>query len=223
MRMRPDQHSAHRRPQARGTGRRPARHAMRMAGWIVVAMLVLLGLPLRGSRAAGPAFTLGVVEFYAISPVGPIVGMIPERTAADDLSDMLARAAGDRFMVVPRGTMQQAEADLRWREDDVLHFARLSDLAARVHADRLVVGWIQQFSVGKDSSGGFPIPEGGEVTGFTSLVVQVFDAHQGRLVTEVKGTGDARGLVRTVVAEQVLRYALEPIVRSLLPRLTPAP
>ncbi len=204
---------------------RMAPAATRWAGCVLAILVAVTGLvPQRTTAAAGIA-TLGVVDFYAVSPVEAVAGVIPQRTAADDLSSMLARASEGRFTVIPRAALQQAEAEVRWREADVLHFDRLRALAQRVNADRLVVGWLEM-SVGKGSGGDGAIPRaggGGEYDGFTSLVVQVFDASQGRIVAEVTGSAYAQGMIRPRVVEQVLHLALEPLAKSLLSSLTPPP
>jgi hypothetical protein len=159
---------------------------------------------------------LGVSDFYAITPVAGASGVIPERTAADDLSALLAQSGDVRYTVIPRETVQHAEEELHWNEADVVHFARLQALARLVHADLLAVGWIEALSV---SGSGDEVPRilnDRVMTGFTSLVLQLFDASQGRIVAEVRGTGYALGVVRGRIIEQTLHNALEPLAGSLL-------
>jgi hypothetical protein len=175
-------------------------------------LLLLAAGPAPGAAAAPPAATVAVVDFYAITPVPPVSGLIAERFAADDLSAMLA----GRVRVIPRPTVQQAERDLGWRDGDVLKYGRLEELARRLHADRLVVGWIRELvNTSPGSDGTVPRMGNGPIMGFAVLVVQVFDAAQGRIVAQVQGEGDAVGMVRLVLTEQVLHRALAPTVGPL--------
>lgn len=198
---------------------------LRRAGWVAAVLFELTGLPMQPARAAPEPPALGVVDFYAIVPVETVTGVVPQATAADELSALLARASQSRYTVIPRQTIGEGEAALQWQESDVLRFTRLQALANRVHADRLVVGWIEVLAVGDGSAGtGFPrVTERGTPTGFTSLVVQVFDASRGRIVAELKGTGYAQGLVRARITEAVLENALQPLASALLPALTSGP
>ncbi len=198
---------------------------VRRAGWVAALLFAMAGLPQQATRAATEPSALGVVDFYAIVPVETVTGVVPQATAADELSALLARASDSRYTVIPRRAMGEGEAALQWQESDVLRFTRLQALASRVHADRLVVGWIEVLAVGDGSAGtGFPrVAERGTPTGFASLVVQVFDASRGRIVAEVKGTGYAQGLVRARITEAVLENALQPLAGALLPALTSGP
>jgi hypothetical protein len=201
----------------------PARRRSAPAAWCAACALLVGALAAFAwqptQAASGPA-ALGVVDFYAITPVEAVAGVIPERTAADELSDMLAGAHDSRYTVIPRDVIERAEAQLHWNEADVLHFGRLQTLAGLVHADRLAVGWIEALAV--EQSGGQPPLDvsgpsaGGPMTGFASLVLQLFDAAQGRIVAEVRGTGYAIGGPRPRVIEQVLKNALDPLAKSLL-------
>jgi hypothetical protein len=194
---------------------------VRRAGWVAAVLVALAGLPQQATRAASEPSTLGVVDFYAISPVETVAGVVPQATAADQLSALLAQSSS-RYAVIPRRTMGEGEAALGWQESDVLRFTRLQALAGRVHADRLVVGWIEVLAVGDGSSGpGLTrVSERGTPTGFASLVVQVFDASRGRIVAEVRGTGYGQGLVRARITEATLENALQPLAGALLPALT---
>lgn len=195
------------------------------AGWgrIVTtgAAVVFLSLFPAAGMTAQSSPTVAVVDFYAPTPVPEFAGVVPERFAADDLSGMLAQTGGDRFILVPRATIEQAEAGLRWHEDDVLHFARLGDLSRNVHADRLVVGWISQFVVGHEPSRDVVVHGGGgPITGFAIVVVQVFDAAQGRIVAETRAEGYGQGGLHSLVAQQALHVALQPTIPSLISTLT---
>ena len=209
--------------QARGVYSRRSHESRAGRGRILMtaaAVVVLSLIPVAGMTAqSSPA--VAVVDFYATTPVPEFAGVIPERFAADDLSGMLAQTGRDRFMLIPRATTEQAEADLRWHEDDVLHFARLSDLSRNLHADRLVVGWISQFVVGHEPNSEMTMHGGGgPITGFAIVVVQVFDAAQGRIVAETRAEGYGQGGLHSLVAQQTLHGALLPTIPSLISTLT---
>ena len=101
-----------------------------MRGNAVVVILVLaVGGILPGTAGAAPSSrSVGVVDFYAPTPLGTFSGLVPERFAADEFSKMLSGAAAGRFTVIPRSAMGQAEAAVGWRDGDVLHFDRLEHL-----------------------------------------------------------------------------------------------
>ena len=80
-----------------------------------LALLVLtMAMNLSGQPTwAAPAVsTVGIVDFYAPTPLGAY-GFTPERFAADALSNLLAQTGAGRFTVTPRESMQRAEACLR--------------------------------------------------------------------------------------------------------------
>jgi hypothetical protein len=60
----------------------------------VVVLLSVVGLLTTEGGASSRVRTLGVVDFYAVTPLGSFEGSLPERFAADDLSDLLIRASG---------------------------------------------------------------------------------------------------------------------------------
>ncbi len=183
-----------------------------------VLVAALQGAPARGASTAIP--TVGVVDFYAIPSISPFL-ITPERFTADDLSGMLTRAGTERITVVPRPEVLQAERAIGWRNDDVLHFARMGELAQRLHADRLVVGWIRDLRVDGDGFHVFfPFPNGDLISGYAVLQVQVFDTSQGRLVMSRQFTGDSDGFVPTWVAQEALHRALIPAVAPALEVLT---
>lgn len=186
-----------------------------------VALGALLSLLPAAGGVAGPTVpAVAVADFYAPTPVPTYAGLVPEEFAAADLSEMLARVGEGRLVPIPRATVQRAEGDLRWRADDALHFARLGALAQTLHADRLVVGWIAQFVVGHEPNGGIPFHGGGPITGFAVVVVQVFDAAEGRIMAETRAEGTAQGGLNSLVAEQTLHQALQPTISFLLSTLT---
>ncbi|HLW58826.1 MAG TPA: hypothetical protein VKV57_02755 [bacterium] len=189
---------------------------------VLVSAVILLGEP--GGAAPGVK-SVGVVDFYSPTPLGVFVGVFPERFAADDLSAQLARAANGRFTVIPRGTMERAEGSLRWQDVDVLHYDRLGVLARSVGADALILGWIPLLSVDA-GGGGMAIPPDGEgpPNAEVNLVIQVFDAAQGRRVAETRQAASALGTTRSLLTQRVLHDALVPAVAPVADALTaPAP
>lgn len=198
--------------------------AGRLARAAIVAAVLTLCAPAtpHAAAAVAPVPTVGVVDFYAISPVLWMGGLFPEQFSADDLAAMLARAGVGRIAVVPRADVLRAERTLGWHDSDVLRFARLSDLAHSLHADRLVVGWIRDLSVGMgDGGGGFPrVGRGSGVSAHAILQVQVFDAARGRIISGMPSEGDAIGLVAYLTAEDALHRALGPTVAPTLDALT---
>lgn len=176
-----------------------------------------------GAAAAAPQ-TVGVVDFYAPTPLGGSGTVVPERYAADDLTRLLARASANRFTIVPRAAMAQAETSLRWRGPDVLDFGRLGALARAVGATTLVVGWIPLFVVNAASGGSVPPDDGDLPAADVNLVVQVFDAGQSRLTAETRQRGSlAAGLTRELLTEGVLDQALSGAVAPVVAGLTAAP
>jgi hypothetical protein len=175
------------------------------------------------STPAAPAAvrTVGVVDFYALRTLASFGGATPTRFAADDLSLMLADASGGRFMVAERATMEQAEAQMGWQGDDVLRFARLGALARAANADQLVVGWITLLAVSVGGGNTKP-PDGGNgpPTALSNLVLQVFDATQGRIVSESHASGFAMGASPHLLQEWALHRALAPAVAPLVETLT---
>lgn len=175
------------------------------------------------ATAAAPARTVGVVEFYALSPLTPFEGSVPEEYAADDASRILPRIAGDQFAVIPRGTMRQAESALGWRPWDVLSYARLGQLAGRVGADELVVGWIRLLHLDTEGPGIGRPRFGRLLSGSANVLLQIFDARGGRIAAEAPGDGYTIGQVRDFVAEEVLHQATAQALPRLLAKLAPAP
>ncbi len=178
----------------------------------LAVLLMVVGLRAPAGTASSSVRTLGVVDFYAVTPLGSFEGSFPERFAADDLSDLLTRAGGDRVAVIPRGVVRQAEASSGWRSEDVLRFGRLEALAHAIGADQLVIGWITMLDVetGGSHDGGPPMAD-------VSVVVQVFDAAQRRIVAETRQSAFTILFgTRTSLAEQGLHLALSPTVPWLL-------
>ena len=188
---------------------------------IIAAMI---GLVLT-APALATTETVGVVDFYTYRTSASFGGLTPTRFAADDLSPMLADVSGGRFAVVERATMEQAEAQLGWQNGDVLRFERLRALARAVNADRLVVGWITLLAVSVGGGNTKP-PDGGNgpPTALSNLVLQVFDAGQGRIVGETHESGFAMGASPHLLQEWALHRALVPAVAPLVDALmSPSP
>jgi len=164
---------------------------------------------------AGPAArTVGVVEFYAPTPLGAY-GIVPERFAASSLSMLLMQAAADRFTVVPRDSMERTETSLGWQSGDVLNYDRLGALAKAVGASALVVGRIPLL-VNLD---GGRVPPGASAN--TNLLLQVFDPARGRVVAETRQSAFVvAGIPRDLLAERVLHEALLHAVPSLIDTLS---
>jgi hypothetical protein len=178
----------------------------------LAVLLVVAGLRAPEGAASPSVGALGVADFYAVTPLGSFEGSFPERFAADDLSDLLIRAGGDRVAVIPRGVVRQAEASSGWRSEDVLRFERLASLAHAIGADQLVIGWITMLVVetGGSRDGGPPMAD-------ASVVVQVFDVAQRRIVAETHQSASTLLFgTRTSLAEQSLHLALSPTVPWLI-------
>jgi len=191
-----------------------------------LGLAVVVAPPAAG--AAGGPLKVGVVDFYAPTPLPPFSGVFPERFLADDLTALLAREAGDRLVVIPRDAVERSEREMRWSEADVLHFARLRALASALGADRLVVGWIPLLSVDEGSGGGGGrTSDGGGGPGITrvdiSLVIQVFDAGQGRIVDEARFDRQDAGGPRSQLVQRAMDNALRPAIPALLDRLIVRP
>ncbi|HYM92290.1 MAG TPA: hypothetical protein VEW91_11730 [bacterium] len=183
------------------------------AGAVVASVLLSFSVPV-GATASGPT-VVGVVDLYAPTPLAAFSGLFPERFAADDLSASLARAAAGRFTLVPRDAVEKAASGAGWRGEDVLHFDRLGRLARIVGADRLVIGWIAALDM-SDSGGVGPDNGGTPHMIDATIVVQVFDAAQGRIISETRQMGSAVGAVPSVLAEQALHRAVGAALPSLL-------
>jgi hypothetical protein len=174
-----------------------------------------------GTVSIGPAsgatpLTVGVVDFYPGSTGGGgDLGVIPTRFVADELSAELAHAGGNEISVLPRAEVESAQAALGWRGEDVLSFSRLGELAAHLHADRLVVGWITLLRIGPVGQ-----PEqSGQRLGWVNLTVQIFDPAQGRLVWETKGYGTGFGTLSYLILEDTLRHGVASTVAPTLEAL----
>jgi hypothetical protein len=195
-------------PPARSKNGRTMHRARVPVAVLLSVILVTISVP----KVAAQVVKVGVVDFYAPTPLGAFSGVFPERLAADDLSALLGRVPAGALEVIPRATMQQAEGAMRWREPDVLRFDRLRALARAVAADRLVVGWIPLLQVESGGGGSVPISNDGdgEGTALVNIVVQVFDEAQARLVGETRQSAELTiGITRPQLTTQVLQVALE--------------
>jgi len=190
------------------------------AGAVFILVVTLAaGLRVHGA-VAQPAQGLGVAvaDFYAPSPLPPVEGIVPEELAADELTRLLAQSAGQQVTVLSRVAVRQSESAIGWRGSDVLRFARLQELARRLGANRVLVGWIQQLELDQGGGGGSQAGGGGRhfMSGFATVTVQVFDAKQGRIVSPVPASDNEIGLVRARVTERLLHKVLEGALPSVL-------
>ena len=189
---------------------------------VMVAVFAVLVGPWSGAVGAAP-LSVGVVEFAAFGPQPILNYVIPSSTATDQLTALLTQAAGGTVTVIPGSDMRRAEAGLRWQSEDTLSFARLGDLAHAVGADRLVLG---RLPIVGTAGGGNEPPQGtknGNGTTYITadVVVQIFDAHQGRIVAETESSGSSiSGPVAALGTIAMLRNALAPTVPWLLAHLS---
>jgi len=204
------------------------RRGVRVAWPIGACAAIIAGLVGSGwvAGAAAAPVSVGVVEFYAPGPEANINSVVPSRAAANELTALLASAAGaDGILVAPRAIMERSETEVRWQNQDVLSFARLGDLGRAAGTDRLVVGWLP--TVGT-SGGGTQPPQGakdgnGSTLITADVVVQIFDVGQGRLVGEMHSSGSAlSGPVAALGTLEMLRNALLPTVPWLMAHLSSA-
>jgi hypothetical protein len=197
----------------------------------IVALCVVLSAMLGPAwQSAGAAdHSVAVALFYAPTPLTTYAGLIPEEYASAGMSAKLAAATAGRLVVVPRADVKTRESGMRWRESDALRFARLSDLAHAAGADRLVVGWIQVLALDHLGGGGAKDLDassgegGGLLDGFAVMVVQVFDASQGRIVYQTSVTGRASGMISMRVVQATLDDAVRRAVVQVVGPLTAVP
>ena len=200
----------------RSCRRWPVTAFARAAVVITAVLMVASSVPSAGgapARASG----VGVVDFYAAGSLPPVVGVVPEVLAADDLADLVARSGGGQVTVIPRATVRQAESALGWRGSDALRFARLRELARALDADVLLVGWIQRLDLDRGTSSGKQ--GGGDIrmlTGFATVTVQVFDPRQTRVLAQVEQSTYEIGILSSRVAERLIRRVVEETVPSIL-------
>lgn len=181
---------------------------------------VLLGVQLGGAAERPPV--VGVVDFYAPTPLGTFDGITPERFAADETTRLLAARADGRMVVLPRDEVEKAETALGWHQADALHFNRLQALGRALSADRLVVGWITLLTVEAGGGHSVLLPDDGNgiPTADATVELQVFDVAQGRLVAHTRQWASAVGFVRYRLAEEVLHKVLALALPSLLGAVT---
>ena len=191
---------------------------------VMVGMGLALSFPLSASHAASYSGRVAIVDFYDVSTAR--LGFdFPERFAADDLAASLTGATaaasrastrGEGLTVIPRDVVQAAESAIGWREDDVLRFARLKALAGALNADWLVIGRIAALNVQWAGDGPHE--------NVASVVVQIFNATEGRIVSETQqsastiniGGGDPGELLHRAL------LAANPWIMQTLTRATTA-
>jgi hypothetical protein len=185
---------------------------------MLATALAAMSVPPPAGRAAAPGSAVAVVDFYLLMPLSPLV-YTPELLAADDLAGLVVRSGGGGMTVIPRATVRQAESALGWHGSDVLRFARLRELARALGADLLVLGRFDRLELGGEGTTGIQNRGGrsGLVMGFATIVVQVFDPRQDRIVSEVKRSGYEIGVVSARVGERLIQRLLEETVTSIMP------
>lgn len=153
---------------------------------MMVGMSLALSLPVSPSLAASHGGRVAIVDFYDVS-TARLAFDFPERFAADDLAASLTATTatasrtsirGEGLTVISRVEVRAAESAMSWREDDVLRFGRLKALAGALNADWLVIGRIAALNVQWAGDG----PN----ENVASVVVQVFDAAEGRIIAETQ-------------------------------------
>jgi hypothetical protein len=182
---------------------------------VVVLLSVMMVVSLCGHAvAAAPAArTVGVVDFYAPTPLGAF-GFAPEQFAAADLSALLSGAGAGQLTIVSRQSMERAEASLGWQGADVLRFDRLGALARAVGANALIVGRIPLLD---NLEGGRTPPE---ASVYTTLWLQIFDVAPGRFVAETRQSAVVIAAIqRDLRTKQVLHDALVRAVPPLVDAL----
>lgn len=193
---------------------------------LCAAVVAALLLPWRPATAGDR--TVAVALFYAPTPVNTYNGTVPEEYASADMSARLAAASAGRFAVVSRDRVRAQESGLRWQEWDALRYARLGDLAHATGADTVVVGWIQSLVLDRFGGGGRTFDPGGGEGGGTlaataTVLVEVFDASQGRIVYQTKVNGYSLGAIPYVVIQAALDDAVRRATGPLTGPLTGAP
>lgn len=198
--------------------------AVPRAALVIAAVLATASASMAGSAAARGS-NVAVVDFYAATPLPPVVGVDPEVLAADELASRVAHSAGAQITVIPRATVRQAESAMAWRGSDVLRFARLRELARALDADLLLVGRIDRLDL--DQSGGNGGGSQGRgfrtMSAFAAVTVQVFDPRQGRIVSHVERSAYNLGVVQSRVAEQLIRRVVEATVPAVMGALSGGP
>ncbi len=187
------------------------RHTSWISRWMGVAAAAALALAPGGLAAAGAAQSIGVPDFAARPSIPNISGLFPGRFAADNATTVLQRATHPPLGVVSRKTMTQAQSALKWRDTDITKFARLTALADRVGATRLVIGTIDRLSVERISN---------SVSRSAATVhIQVFTVAPAGITQAVAGTGSGIAAVPRDAAEQALRQAVEQALNAELPKI----
>jgi hypothetical protein len=154
-----------------------ARALVGAACFALGALVAGIAAPVRAADRA----VIAVADFY--SPGAPPIVQItdPERYAADVSAGALVRAGGDALTVLPRSEVRAAEASLGWHTRDGLNFSRLGALAQALHADRVLVGWINRATVYRQDFALFAAD--------AAVNTQVFDTRQGRIIWQRESFG----------------------------------
>lgn len=199
------------------------RFAARAIGALVSMGLLATGLasissPASVADALSLKPTVGVLDFDAPPTVNPAGTVIPQRFAADDLSSRLEAAAEDRFVMLARDDVRHAQAALNWRGADGLSRDRLSVLAERLHANKLVVGRITTYHLAHEGGPGAARAFSGNAT----IAVRLFDVHTRQWIWQTTASGNGRASTTAQAARNVLRNAVMRTVDGLTTALSNA-
>jgi hypothetical protein len=192
-----------------------------------IGPLVLIGILATGLATIAPpprvadALLLkpavGVLDFEAPATVHSAGTVIPQQFAGDDLSSQLGSAAEDRFVMLARTDVRQAQAALNWSGVDTDRRERLGALAERLHADKLVVGRITAYTSSPEGGGA------GRIRGFsgnTTISVRVFDVHSRQWTWQTTASGQGRASTAGQAARNILRSAVTRTVSGLATALS---
>jgi hypothetical protein len=187
-----------------------------------IGPLVLIGIlatavapiapPAGVAAALSPKPAVGVLDFDAPPTVHSAGTVIPQQFAADDLSSQLGSTGENRFVMLPRNDVRQAQTALNWRGADTGSRQRLGALAERLHADKLVVGRITSYHL--SSEGGW----GGAARAFsgnTTVSVRVFDVHSRQWTWQTTASGHGRSSTMGQAARNLMRSAVTPTVSGV--------
>ena len=190
---------------------------MRQIGWISrwmgVAVAAALAFAPQGLSAAGAAQAIGVPDFAARPSTPTMSGLNPGRFAADAATMQLTRAAHPAFTVIPRTTITQAQTALNWRDNDITRLPRLTELANRVGATRLVIGTIDRITVDQVANNLYRCT--------ATVTLQIFTLAPAKATSTVTGMGSGTGRLSRDAAQQALQEAIEQAVKAELGKLAP--
>jgi hypothetical protein len=186
---------------------------------ILAASLAPIAPPGSMADALSLKPAVGVLDFAAPPTVNSAGTVIPQQFAGDDLSSQLASAAENRFVMLARNDVRQAQAALNWSSVDADRRERLAALAERVHADKLVVGRITTYNLESEGGGG------GRTRGFTgttTISVRVFDVHSRQWTWQTTASGNGRASTAGQAVRNLMRSAVTRTVSGVATALSNA-